>query len=528
MLRSIRWTLQLWHAAILIAAVLTIGFASFFAIRQARYQQIDSELEAAGQLIVARLHAPGPRDRPPRRDLFNRDMGGPPGQDGLDGPPFGPDDFGNGPAGQGDPLARNDRPNGLPPEPDHLPPNIDMPPGFLQRYGGSEADARSFIVFRKDNSIAKSFGALFDLKTLPTGNLRPADGSMIHREVGELHEIFFPGPVGSTVLVTGSVHDVNTQLRQLVGRLAAAVVGVLVIGLAGGAVISRFAIRPIKSMSVTAGSISVTRLSERIDDRRVPTELKELASVLNTMFERLQIAFQQQARFTADASHELRTPLAVVLSHTELALSRDRTAEEYRKTIETCHNAASRMKSLVESLLLLSHADVGELALQPVPMDLSDVVRDQVELLNMLAEKRSITLATQLQNATLVGDPMRLGQVVANLLSNAIRYNVDGGSIAVTTEIILEEAVLTVADTGAGISAEDQKHVFDRFFRADKARSRDAGGSGLGLAICKSIIEAHGGSLDVSSQVGAGTTFTVRVPRKIEDPTLMLPEKIEV
>ena len=95
-------------------------------------------------------------------------------------------------------------------------------------------------------------------------------------------------------------------------------------------------------------------------------------------------------------------------------------------------------------------------------------------------------------------------------------------------EIILEEAVLTVADTGAGISEEDQKHVFARFFRADKARTRDAGGSGLGLAICKSIIEAHGGSIDIASKVGAGTTFTVRVPRKIEDPTLMLPEKIEV
>jgi heavy metal sensor kinase len=417
---------------------------------------------------------------------------------------------------------------GPPPEPDHLPPVIDMPPGFLQRYGGTEDDARSFIVFRKDNSIAKSFGALFDVKTLPTGSLRPPDQTMVHRENGELHEIFLPGPVGSTVLVAGSVHTVNLELAQLVRRLAGAIAGVLVIGLAGGAVISGFAVRPIKSMSVTAGSISATKLSERIDARRVPTEMKELASVLNRMFERLQIAFQQQARFTADASHELRTPLSVVLSHTELALSRDRTAEEYRKTIETCHNAAARMKTLVESLLLLSHADVGELALQPVPMDLSDVVRDQVELLHMLAEKRSITLATQLQNVTLIGDPMRLGQVVANLLGNAIRYNVDGGSIAVTTEIILEDAVLTVADTGAGISDEDQKHVFDRFFRADKARTRDAGGSGLGLAICRSIVEAHGGSIDITSKLGVGTTFTVRVPRKIEDPTLMLPEKIEV
>jgi two-component system OmpR family sensor kinase len=249
--------------------------------------------------------------------------------------------------------------------------------------------------------------------------------------------------------------------------------------------------------------------------------------VLNAAFDRLEAAFAQQARFTADASHELRTPLAVILAHSELALSRDRSLEEYRKTIETCFSASSRMKSLVESLLLLSHADVGELSLRPVPMDLSDVVRENVNLLATLAGQRSITLAADLKNATLVGDPSRIGQVVANLLSNAIRYNREGGSIAVSTEIILGDAVLTVADTGAGISAEDQPHVFNRFFRADKARSRDAGGSGLGLAICKSIVEAHGGSIEVQSELGSGTTFIVRLPRgTVEGILPMLPEKI--
>ncbi len=128
----------------------------------------------------------------------------------------------------------------------------------------------------------------------------------------------------------------------------------------------------------------------------------------------------------------------------------------------------------------------------------------------------------------MIGDPFRVSQVVANLLSNAIRYNQDGGSIAVTTEVILDDAVMTVADTGTGISDQDQAHVFDRFFRADKARSRVAGGSGLGLAICKSIVEAHGGNVEVTSQLGVGTTFVVRFPRKIEDPARFLPEKIEI
>jgi heavy metal sensor kinase len=536
MLRSIRWTLQLWHAAILILAVVGIGLTSYFAIQQARYRQIDSELEAAGQLIVAKLRGPGLHMRPPPQDDFGMNVNGGPGQrgPGFDGPgQGGPGQNGPGRDGPDDGPPPGFDPEGFgrvgpPVVQDRLPRDLEMPPGFLQHYGGDEVDARSFLIIKSDGTIAKQFGVPYDKSNLPLHDIRPPENTMVHRERSSLHEIFLPGPAQSTVLVTGSVQRVDSELRQLINRLAIAAAGVLAIGLSGGWLISRFAIRPIGVMSATAGAISATKLTSRIDARKVPTELHELAMVLNRMFERLEIAFQQQARFTADASHELRTPLAVVLSHTELALSRDRSPEEYRKTIETCNNAAGRMKSLVESLLLLSHADVGELSLQSVPMDLSDVVRDNVNLLTTLAGARSITLATQLQNATMIGDPSRISQVVANLLSNAIKYNQDGGSIAVTTEILLGDAVLTVADTGTGISPEDQKHVFDRFFRTDKARSRAVGGSGLGLAICKSIVEAHGGSVEVSSELGVGTTFVVRVPRGIEDPALLLPEKIEV
>jgi heavy metal sensor kinase len=538
MLRSIRWTLQLWHAAILILAVVGIGFTSFFAIQQARYHQVDAELEAAGQLIVAKLRGPGPHDRPPPRDQFGMNPDDAPPQNGnvptavdrLGAPDFphrfnGPGDDGPGQDGPPPDFAGA---NGRPREQDRLPRDLDMPPGFMQRYGGTDEDARSFVIFKNDGTIAKAFGVPYDKNNLPAGNIRPTEGQMVHRERQSMHEVYLPGPVGSTVLAAGSVQRVNDELKKLISQLAAAAGAVLVIGLAGGWVISRFAVRPIGLMSATAGEISATKLTGRIDSRRVPTELQELAMVLNGMFGRLEIAFQQQARFTADASHELRTPLAVVLSHTELALSRERTPEEYRRTIETCNNAAGRMKSLVESLLLLSHADVGELSLQPVPMDLADVARDNVHMLSTLAGSRSITLASQLQPATMVGDPFRISQVIANLLSNAIRYNQDGGSIAVTTETILGDAVLTVVDTGTGISTEDQKQVFKRFFRADKARSRVVGGSGLGLAICKSIVEAHGGNIEITSELGVGTTFTVRLPRGFDDPALFLPEKIVV
>jgi two-component system OmpR family sensor kinase len=513
MLRSIRWQLQIWHAAILMLAVVGIGAASFFAIQQARYHEIDSELEAAGQVLAAKLR--GPQGPPPRLDAgFGPDRFGP--DFGPDGPhpgdEHGRDDFGH---------------EGF--HPDHLPRVINLPMGFLQHYGGTELDARSFVIYDSSRHIIKQWGAMFDPANLPADNLRPTGDALVSHARGVMHEVLLRAPENSTILVTGSVERVNNELHSLIFLLAAAAAGVLTIGLAGGALISRVALRPIGRMSDTANSISATRLNTRIDTTYIPSELRKLATVLNAAFDRLQRSFDMQTQFTADASHELRTPLTVILTHSELALSRDRSAEEYRKTIETCFSASSRMKCLVESLLLLSHADQGELSLQPVPMDLSDVVRENLNLLTTVAGQRSITVASQLQNATLVGDPSRISQVVANLLSNAIRYNRDGGSIAVSTEVLLGDAVLTVEDTGAGISAEDQTHVFDRFFRADKARSRVAGGSGLGLAICKSIVEAHGGSIEVESELGVGTTFTVHLPRgTAETSNPMLPEKIVI
>ena len=516
MLSSIRWRLQLWHAGILVMAVVGIGATAFFGIRHARYAEIDSQMTAAGQVLVAKLR--GPDHRPPRFDDGRgpgNDLGGPMDGPGFDGPPPGMDNFFGGP-----PIG---------PRPDRLPRNIELPPGFLQGYGGNEKDARSFVLYRPGKGIIKAWGVPYNPANLLAESQSPLADKPDLCQRGSRHEILLAAPEHTVVLVSGSVQQVDDELRELIKNLAAAAGVIMGVGLVGGGVISRLALRPIGLMSNTAGSISATQLSGRIDSRRIPTELRQLADVLNETFARLEAAFAQQARFTADASHDLRTPISVILTHTELALSRDRTADEYRKTIETCQSAANRMKSLVESLLLLSHADVGELSLQPCPMDLSDVVRDGVSLLTTLAEKQSITIATHLQNATLIGDPSRLGQVVANLIGNAIRYNHEGGSISVTTEVLLDDAVLTVADTGPGISPEDQKHVFDRFFRADKARSRESGGNGLGLAICKSIVEAHGGTIQLQSELGSGTTFIVRVPRGTEaSEILALPEPIEV
>jgi heavy metal sensor kinase len=246
--------------------------------------------------------------------------------------------------------------------------------------------------------------------------------------------------------------------------------------------------------------------------------LADLARILNATFARLETAFEQQTRFTADASHELRTPLAIIRTQVEYALARARTPEQYRETMQTCLRASSRMTHLIEELLALARADAGKLDLQQQPVDLQALVEESVALFEPLADINQIHFQCDLQPAEVTGDATRLGQVITNLLSNAIKYNRPGGSVTVTLTRDPQHVVLTVADTGIGIPEEDVPHIFERFYRVDKARSRTSGGNGLGLAICRSIIEAHGGTIRLTTQLNKGSTFWVHL--SVQDSAL--------
>ncbi len=265
-------------------------------------------------------------------------------------------------------------------------------------------------------------------------------------------------------------------------------------------------------MSAAARSISAADLSRRIDVDETESELGALAATLNETFDRLEAAWQRQVSFTADASHELRTPVSVIHSQAEHALARPRSVEEYRESLEACLRAAKRMKSLVESLLVLARCDAGRLDLARERVDLAETARQGAALLEPLAQERRVALETALAPAVVQADAARLAQVVTNLVANAIRYNKEGGKVVLRTAVEGGDAVLSVSDTGIGIPEEDRPHVFARFYRADAARSNEnGGGTGLGLAICRSIVEAHGGSIAFTSPPGEGTTFTVRL-----------------
>jgi heavy metal sensor kinase len=329
---------------------------------------------------------------------------------------------------------------------------------------------------------------------------------------GVLREVFIITPPGEIILAGRSTAPELGELRLAAWRLVAVGGGVLLFGLAGGWWIATRAIRPIADISATATKIAAGDLSQRISAADTENELGRLASVLNSTFARLEAAFDQQARFTADAAHELRTPVSVMLTQTQSTLTRERDASEYRETVEACQRAAQRMRRLTESLLELARLDAGQETMKRVHFDLANTARECVELIRPLADERGIIIRCELAALKCEGDSERLAQVITNLLGNAVQYNKDHGEVRVAAEYHDGTALLKITDTGHGIPAEDLPRVFERFFRADKARTGSSGHSGLGLAISKAIVEAHGGTIEVSSQPEVGTTFTVRLP----------------
>jgi heavy metal sensor kinase len=408
-----------------------------------------------------------------------------------------------------------------------------VPRDALQRIGQDEQDQPYFIIWGMWGEVLRASSS--DLNVPPPGFVaaklddpagpNPFDGPASlrdpgfagdpeFRQRGMLREVVLQGPFGVTALVGKSLRSEETSLQQLRWILLGGGVGIMAIGLCGGWMLSKRVMRPIEGISATARAISASDLSRRIAVEEADSELGSLAQTLNETFGRLETAFERQVRFTADASHELRTPLSIIHSHAELALTKDRTAPEYKQAIETCLRAAKRTKSLVDALLVLARADAGKLDLKYERFDLKDAAEESLAMVALRAQERGVVPETNLQAVELEADRTRILQLLTNLLVNAIQYNHQGGRVVLMIAQKESEAVLTVADTGVGIAPEDQPHLFERFFRADKARSREAGGSGLGLAICQSIVEAHHGSITFTSQPGRGTEFIVRLPQR--------------
>jgi two-component system OmpR family sensor kinase len=480
------------------------GFTAYQLYRTARLSEIDSQLERrVGSLNLDVRGGPrGPgRGRfggGPREHIFElHDQKPPPPEERPEAPP---DNFRKGPP---------DGPFRGPPSEFINNREIRLSNRTQSLFDESDTNNYYFAVWSPNGNLLKSS------TNAPPNLARPVrlgrettvhlDTHNGRREAHQYTEI------GDAILIGHSIANYNADNRKFAMLLFAAGAAVLFVGLGGGWILTSRALQPIHDISKTATQISGGDLSRRINAADTDSELGQLANLLNSTFSRLEAAFAQQKQFTADAAHELRTPLAVIISETQTALQRPRSAEEYRETVEACLETAQRMRALTHALLELARFDAGQEQIVREGFDLAEIARKCAADAEKIARDRNIRIIADLNPAPANGDPDRIAQVVTNLVANAIHYNKSAGEVHVATRAENGSAILTVKDTGQGIAAEALPHIFERFYRVDPSRTHGAGHSGLGLAISKAIIDAHNGGLSVESVVGEGTTFTVRI-----------------
>jgi signal transduction histidine kinase len=306
---------------------------------------------------------------------------------------------------------------------------------------------------------------------------------------------------------------VNSRTLKELRNYSFTALGVLFVASLGvGWAVAGRVLRPIGRITAVARDIQATDLSRRIELPGPDDELKQLGDTFDAMLARLDAAFAAQRQFVADASHELRNPLAIIRTNVDVALADPRAdPEDLRQTITVVKRASDRMARLVDDLLALARRQ--EPTLEHEPVDLGDAVAEASDDFVVPAAARNIVLDRAIApGVVVIGDRDALKRAVANLLENAVRLAPQGSRIRLATGSEGDRAWIAVADEGPGIAPEDQPHVFDRFWRADKARSRADGGTGLGLAIVRQIAESHGGQVRLQSKVGVGSSFVIWLP----------------
>lgn len=310
--------------------------------------------------------------------------------------------------------------------------------------------------------------------------------------------------------------EIDGILRKLILTLLIGLPAVALLAITGGAVLVRRALLPVEDIRATAEQITFSNLSQRLPAAATGDAIEHLSRTLNQMLERLDQAYQQASRFSADASHELRTPLTIMRSELEALEATMRAWQlpmEIRVRIGSVLEEAERLSGIVEGLFAIARLDAGEAKIGHEIFDLAALSRSTLEQMQLLADEKRLSVTIEAPQAVFVaGDAARLKQVVVNLFDNAIKYTGTGGAIGLAVFAQSSQAILNVTDNGVGISAQSLAHVFERFYRADKVRSRTSQGAGLGLSIVRAICQAHGGSVRIASEEGAGTSVTVELP----------------
>lgn len=328
----------------------------------------------------------------------------------------------------------------------------------------------------------------------------------------------------SPVTLTGiaPLRDIDEILARIRRAYLVAIPLLLAAAAAGGYFMARRSLSPVSAMRARAAAITDANLHERVPVATPHDELGGLATVINSLLDRLERAFAQQRRFMADASHELRTPTAIINTEAQVTLARAHRSEgEYRESLAVMQGAAARLTRIVDDLFLLARADAGHLVARHRDIYLDDVVHDTTRAVRPIAERRGVRVELHpVMDAPFHGDADLLGRLLLNLLDNAIKFSVGGGTVSVELSALADATPpryeIRVVDDGPGIAAEVQERVFERFFRGDPARARveptETSGAGLGLAIARRIAEAHGGTLQLVASRPGRTEFCLTLP----------------
>jgi heavy metal sensor kinase len=333
-----------------------------------------------------------------------------------------------------------------------------------------------------------------------------ASGSLIYTDQLEAFGAIRNQPTSPMVVRK----ETDELIFDLTSAYAAALAVAVLVGALGVWWITRKALQPLQEAASAAEQIDAKALSKRLPEPRTQDEVGRLVQVLNHSFDRLERRFEQATRFSSDASHELKTPLTIMRGEIEAALKEEVDNPRIQSLLDSLLSETQRLCDIVEKLLLLSRADAGTLTLTKEILDFSAICYELVEDAEILSRPKRITTEFEISPAVeVLADKSYLRRVLLNLLDNAVKYNVEGGSLSISLTKSDALAVLRIANLGPGIPKEHETRVFERFYRADPSRSSDTSGSGLGLSICREIVAAHGGQMWLDQPGSGWTTFIV-------------------
>ena len=455
---AIRWRLTLWFSIILSAIMILSGILLNSFLQRFLYDEVDENLKTYSARVHGTLHS------------------------NTDGP-----------------LDFNVIHSSLPPLNEFASPGI-----YLQLI-----DSDGKVLVKSDNLgglelpvsitlLEKGIHNIVDIQSVAVG-----DGTMVRIMVSPMYT------QNQTLLleVAQSLKPLDSVISRLRLVLMLGIVFALLITGVSGAILVRRTLEPVEKITKTARKIQQDPdLNRRVGYQGPADEIGRLATTFDNMIESLDKTFESQRNFIADASHELRTPLTVILGNLDL-LKRNISKEDREESLRVIESETRRMTKITSDLLLLAEIESGQ-KLKQETVSLLPMLNDELRRGRLLVGNRKIVLGKQ-EDLTVTGDGYKLNQVLSNLVDNAIKYTPEGGTITLSIYRERDWALLEVKDTGIGIAPENIPHLFDRFYRADKARSRSSGGTGLGLAIVKGIVEQHGGKVAVTSSEGMGSTFLV-------------------